>query len=129
MPTRIANNSHKDWMINELSIQNFKSIKLQKINCKKFNLFLGKPNVGKSNILEAISLLGAYNSTENEKIFSEFIRYEKIRNLFYDNDRNLKLLINSNLGYVFSRFHLNTINQYDFFFGQNLTNLERILST
>lgn len=114
-------------MINELSIQNFKSIKLQKINCKKFNLFLGKPNVGKSNILEAIGLLGAYNSTENEKIFSEFIRYEKIRNLFYDNDRNLELLIGCNLGYVFSRFHLNNINQYDFFFGQNLIALKKTL--
>jgi AAA15 family ATPase/GTPase len=122
------NKYSKEWMINELSIENFKSIKSQKINCKKFNLFLGKPNVGKSNILEAIGLLGGFNSIKDDKFFSEYVRYEKIRNLFYDNDRNLELLIETNLGYVFSRFHSNTINCYDFFYGHVFNNLKKILT-
>ena len=77
-----------DWMINKLEIKNFKSIKEEKINCKRLNVFIGKPNVGKSNILEAVSMLGGYNSIKEERIFSEYVRYEKIRNLYYDNDRN-----------------------------------------
>lgn len=115
--------AQEEWQIKDLKIENFKSIKSQSLKCKKFNLFLGKPNVGKSNVLEAVSLLGGYNSAK-EKYFSEFIRYEKTRNLYYDNDRNLELLVQSNLGYVYSRYHMNNINQYDFLFGSNKTVLE-----
>ena len=43
--------------IDNIEIKNFKSIRHQKIEgCKKVNVFIGYPNVGKSNILEAISL-------------------------------------------------------------------------
>lgn len=42
--------------IKTLTIENFKSIQELSIDCKKVNVFVGKPNVGKSNILEAISL-------------------------------------------------------------------------
>lgn len=105
-----------DWMINNLEVKNFKSIKDQKISCKRLNVFIGKPNVGKSNILEAVSLLGGYNSIK-ENLFSEFVRYEKIRNLFYDNDRALEIFIGSNLGYLFCKYHSNVIDKYDFIFG------------
>ncbi|MCC6372490.1 MAG: AAA family ATPase, partial [Bacteroidia bacterium] len=44
--------------INFVEIKNFKTIKHVKFNTKKINLFVGKPNVGKSNLLEALSLLG-----------------------------------------------------------------------
>ena len=44
--------------INTLEIKNFKSIKDLKLDCKQVNLFIGEPNVGKSNILEALALLG-----------------------------------------------------------------------
>jgi AAA15 family ATPase/GTPase len=108
-----------DWMINELEIENFKSIENEKINCKRLNVFIGKPNVGKSNILEAISLLGGYNSTK-EAFFSEYVRYEKVRNLFYDNDRSREILIKSNLGYFFSRYHSNNIDKYDILFGYDI---------
>lgn len=43
-------------MITELSIKNFKSIKELQIPCKKLNVFIGEPNSGKSNIIEALSL-------------------------------------------------------------------------
>lgn len=37
-----------DWV----EIKNFKSIKDLRLDCKRVNIFIGKPNVGKSNILE-----------------------------------------------------------------------------
>ncbi|ELR71366.1 hypothetical protein C900_02824 [Fulvivirga imtechensis AK7] len=67
-------------MIRHLKIKNFKSLKEVDLNCKKINLFLGEPNVGKSNLLEALSLL---NRRENLR---EFIRFDNLINLFYDFD-------------------------------------------
>lgn len=72
--------------IHHLEIKNFKSIKHLKTDCKRVNVFIGEPNVGKSNILEALGLLGVGYSTNSNKILGEFIRYEKISNLFYDDD-------------------------------------------
>lgn len=43
-------------MINNLRISNFKSIKDVAFPCKKLNVFIGEPNSGKSNIIEAIAL-------------------------------------------------------------------------
>jgi AAA15 family ATPase/GTPase len=78
-----ANSNH----ISRLEIKNFKSIKHMKIEPKRINLFIGKPNVGKSNILEAISLLGGYYSSrlnDNEKYLSDLIRYQDFDELYYD---------------------------------------------
>ena len=44
-------------MIENLSIKNFKSIKDLSIDCKRINLFIGEPNAGKSNILEALGVM------------------------------------------------------------------------
>lgn len=76
-------------MIKNLIIKNFKSIKNLELNCSKCNIFIGEPNVGKSNILEA---LGVYSSllynrqTKDQKLISnEFVRYDNLLNLFYNN--------------------------------------------
>ena len=84
--------------IERLNIQQFKSIKNIDIECKRINVFIGKPNVGKSNILEAISLLGASYSHNEVNFLSEFIRYEEFSNLFYDDDINIDIQIKSDLG-------------------------------
>lgn len=70
-------------MIEKLSIKNFKSIKDLEVDCRKINLFIGEPNVGKSNMLEALGLLSwcGYRNTELE----EYIRFQGTQNLFYDN--------------------------------------------
>ncbi|MFA7303696.1 MAG: AAA family ATPase [Methanoregula sp.] len=44
-------------MIERLQIKNFKSIKDLELDCKRVNVFIGEPNTGKSNILEALGLL------------------------------------------------------------------------
>jgi AAA15 family ATPase/GTPase len=69
-------------MINKLSIKNFKSIKDVEIECKKINVFIGEPNTGKSNILEALGLL-SWCGHSNANL-SEFIRFKAFHNLFYD---------------------------------------------
>jgi len=40
--------------INQVKIENFKSIKSLKLECKRVNVFIGELNTGKSNIIEAI---------------------------------------------------------------------------
>lgn len=90
--------------IQNLKIQNFKSIKEMDLDCGRINLFIGKPNVGKSNILEAMSLLGGHYSTNESKVFSEFIRYEKFRNLFFQQDKQYGIYIHSNRYFLKVKF-------------------------
>ena len=69
--------------IKHIEITNFKSIKHLEINdCNKINVFIGKPNAGKSNILEALSVFGI----NNDKFFflRDFVRYKEAADLFYE---------------------------------------------
>ncbi|MFC6222875.1 AAA family ATPase [Hymenobacter artigasi] len=68
-----------------LRIQNFKSIKDITLHPRRVNLIIGEPNVGKSNLLEAMTLLGGITYEQTEKFMGSFIRYEEPRQLFYDN--------------------------------------------
>ncbi len=75
-------------MISKLEIKNFKSIKQLELDCRKLNVFIGKPNTGKSNILESLGVFSIlYDRLE------EFIRFENIANLFYDQDTERKIEI------------------------------------
>lgn len=74
--------------IKELEIKNFKSIKHIKFNPRRVNVFIGKPNVGKSNILEGMSLhtgllLTHFNTKANDTLEPIF-RCEDMFNFFYD---------------------------------------------
>ena len=70
----------------EIKIQNFKSIKDIEINnCKRINLFIGKPNVGKSNILEAMSLFSLpYLGYIDYPNLKELVRIEEYSELFFN---------------------------------------------
>ena len=70
-------------MITELEINNFKSIKHLKQPCTRVNIFIGEPNTGKSNILEAIGLF-SYAQFAQYGELRDFIRYTRTTNLFYD---------------------------------------------
>lgn len=75
-------------MIKNLEVKNFKSIKYLKLDCKRVNVFIGKPNTGKSNILESVGIFSTpYDNLEG------FIRFENITNLFYDQDIAEKIQI------------------------------------
>lgn len=78
--------------IKHLEIKNFKSIKYLALDCKRVNVFIGKPNVGKSNILEALGLF----SIPLVKKISDLARFETTRNLFLDNDLSNKVEVNFN---------------------------------
>ncbi len=67
-------------MINELKISNFKSVKKMEVKCKRVNVLLGGPNVGKSNILEGLGLFQAPG------LHFRVIRCEKLSDLFFDGD-------------------------------------------
>ena len=70
-------------MIKKLSVKNFKSIKELEIDCRRINLFIGKPNTGKSNILEALGLLSWCGY--GDMPLKEYVRFQYTQNLFYDN--------------------------------------------
>lgn len=70
-------------MIKKLSVKNFKSIKDLEMDCGRVNLFIGEPNTGKSNILEALGLLSWWGCGNTE--LKEYVRFQGMQNLFYDN--------------------------------------------
>lgn len=44
-------------IIKSVSVKNFKSVKSATLSdCRRINVLIGRPNVGKSNILEALAL-------------------------------------------------------------------------
>lgn len=70
--------------IQNIEISNFKSIKDLKIDgCKKINIFAGKPNAGKSNILEALVFYGGIESLVLVNL-NDQIRFGKKNDLFFE---------------------------------------------
>ena len=75
-------------MIETLEIHNFKSIKELSLPCKRFNLFIGEPGAGKSNLLEALGLLSFIESRQYDPdiALDGFVRHERTANLFHNGD-------------------------------------------
>lgn len=86
--------------ITHLKICNFRSIK----NCtlsdlRRINLFIGKPNTGKSNIIEALSLFSLPYLKENAaKKLTNLIRVEDGAELFNNGNTGGEILVKTNLG-------------------------------
>lgn len=58
-----------------------------KLDCRRINLFIGEPNTGKSNILEALGFLShLYGHGGRFASIRDFIRMEDMTNLFYERD-------------------------------------------
>ena len=91
-------------MIKNLNIQNYKSIHQLDINCSRINVFIGEPNSGKSNILEALDLSylswmmlmnEGFEKAGKELIdFKKFFRINKVEDMFYLGDLSNPILIN-----------------------------------
>ncbi len=75
-------------MITKLDIENYKSIQKLSLSPGRVNLFIGKPASGKSNIIEAISLLSKRNVSINE-----LVRMKEYNDLIYDRDIERKLKV------------------------------------
>ncbi|MEM6963921.1 MAG: AAA family ATPase [Bacteroidota bacterium] len=82
-------------LIKKLKIENFKSIKEVEITCGRVNIFVGKPNVGKSNILEALSLYTLLNSSF---VPNEIIRFDTVDNFFHYKLLGNSIVIDSEMG-------------------------------
>jgi AAA15 family ATPase/GTPase len=105
-----------DKFLKNVEIKNFKSIKDLKFEAKKVNVFIGKPNVGKSNILEALSILGS-SSNRDGKFLSNFIRYETFENLFFDQDLRNEISINTNKVSAYLSYNKETTD-YNIYVGE-----------
>jgi AAA15 family ATPase/GTPase len=105
-------------IINDIEIKNFKSIRHQKIEgCKRINVFVGEPNVGKSNILEALSIFSVDNKTKN---ISDFVRLGKSTTLFFNGtiETPIQIVINKYFRAKVTYGNdgvLNTLFEYDRF--------------
>ncbi len=86
--------------IDHISISNFKSIRnLTLDGMNRINLFIGKPNVGKSNILEAFGVFSlSYLKYNTNKKLSNFIRADYLNELFFDGNTENQIVIKNNLG-------------------------------
>lgn len=95
--------------LHDITISNFKSLKHCKINgCKRINLFIGRPNVGKSNILEALSAFTVPFLRENtSKNLTQLIRLESETELFYNGDYGRPALIEYEKGFVSFSYNKN----------------------
>jgi hypothetical protein len=71
-------------MITQLLLERFKSIRQLTLKCRRINLFIGKPNTGKSNILEALGLLSWLGNSGQGDALKQYVRCEGLQNLFYD---------------------------------------------
>ncbi|MBF2707086.1 AAA family ATPase [Flavobacterium soyangense] len=83
--------------INNIEISNFKSIKHLKIDgCKKINVFVGMPNAGKSNILEAIGLVGSLDYRNPD--IKKFVRFNEPNELFFEGNysKSSNVLVDNN---------------------------------
>ncbi len=69
-------------MLTNVQIQNFKSVHDLSFEAKRVNLFIGEPNTGKTNVLEALALLseGVHGPAE----FKEIFRFRSVADLFAD---------------------------------------------
>lgn len=80
--------------INNIEIKSFKSIRHLKIDgCKRINVFIGYPNTGKSNILEALSL---FSIDKTSARFSSFVRAEELTTLFFNGNVDEKIDVRVN---------------------------------
>src|SRR5438045_2571377 len=79
--------------INSLKIQNFKSIKDLILEPKRVNVFIGEPNSGKTNIIEAMSLLSI--GSMQQSFINEVLRFDSFDELFPDSDISHPILVYS----------------------------------
>jgi AAA15 family ATPase/GTPase len=106
-------------MIQQLSIRNFKSIKDLAMPCKKLNVFIGEPNSGKSNIIEAFSLQ-SQNSLFGQELNKGMFRYKNIGDLFYDFNISKPIEVNTGEKFTILKYGIRTDganeNQFHFLF-------------
>ncbi len=73
--------------IDNIEIKNFKSIRHQRIDgCKRVNVFIGYPNTGKSNLIEAIGMFTSIRIKDEYFKFNDLCRVKHFSELFFNKD-------------------------------------------
>jgi AAA15 family ATPase/GTPase len=90
-------------MIRQLQINNYKSINQVDLDCRRINVLVGRPNVGKSNILEALDLFYLSKLLERNEPgkktghspvnLKEYFRVKKVSDLFHLGDTSKKITV------------------------------------
>lgn len=93
--------------LDHIAINNFKSIRnLELDGFKRINLFIGRPNVGKSNIIEALSLFSLPYLRENtSRKLNSLVRLEHETELFYNGNTASNATIRTNKEEIELRYH------------------------
>lgn len=74
-------------LVRDIKIRHFKSLENVEIRgCRRYNLFVGRPNVGKSNILEALTLFDLPLMGVNKSLLGDWLRCEEVPSLFWNGD-------------------------------------------
>lgn len=99
-------------MITKLSVSNFKSVRQLDIECKKVNLFIGEPNTGKSNILEALALM-SWCSRPGQNL-GDCVRFQTTQNMFYDQllDHEIRMRLSLSSGKPDAVLYVRFVNDH-----------------
>jgi len=94
------------------------------MSCKKLNIFIGEPNSGKSNIIEALALQS--QSAIGQELSRDIFRYKTIGDLFFDFNINAPIEVSTNkmrtsLSYAIRD---NKVPENQFSFSLNKNNLQ-----
>jgi AAA15 family ATPase/GTPase len=97
-------------LVSNIHISNFKSIQnIELEDCRRINLFIGKPNVGKSNIMEALTLFGLLHSEHlHHNEFQNFltsIRVDNVTELLFNGDTTRKIELAAGNDHLVATFH------------------------
>ncbi len=116
--------------IDNIEIKNFKSIRHQKIEgCKQINVFVGPPNVGKSNILEAVGLYSVTQQINGERFpFNSICRYNHFSDLYFDKDLQKKVEIILNHNFTLSFRNRNSYSEFEIYISA-LKEIEYVFNT
>jgi hypothetical protein len=93
-------------MIGPVQIKNFKSIRDLRFDAKRVNVFIGEPNTGKSNIIEALTFFSNWNANS----FRDLFRFKTTADLFFDQKVAEEILVEAGewkmvLSFKEGRFH------------------------
>lgn len=95
-----------EHFIKNIEITNFKSIRQAEVkDCRRVNVFVGYPNVGKSNVLEALSLFSVSKKT-NEVKLKHLIRVTEEPTIYFNGNIQKPFKIIANKEFELTGYHL-----------------------
>lgn len=94
-------------MVDNIRVRNFKSLRDSKMEgCRRVNLLVGRPNVGKSNLLEALALFSTpYLRIDKQSSIQMLVRAEHSTELFFDGNTSnpIEVMLNNNCCVILDR--------------------------